>query len=617
MRLAAFKKSFCLVLAVLILFLTPACDYLDVRRMRRVDAASVAVTITGVSLLKLVAGAFGVVLTVKAASSLADEFGDWLSEHGDAESIETWNAAQREAQRIAVSESFTGKVRDWLHTKFDSLDSGAVSTATAGMEVTNGVACAYPDAEEALRAFVLKNYNYYVYAYSVSQDSTTVRIYYSFYPFQGSVPSCLVFTESCGYAYVLDDSGVFLSKTSVLNTGGRYDFDLNSLHGYANNRNYVFCVSDIPFDSDTKRIVTNVPVIITDFPGSLDDKVLYSSVLSHATATYNMSAGELAATSFGSYSDANVTSIVNKQLTAAAINTVNAAVSAAVDRSTTTDDDGNPVYAPDIAQTVIDAYRQGLEDAGGGTVIDPDQPVDPDIPVVPDTGILPFLQGLKDSLMDWILSVPSAVESAGQAVTDALQTGWTTLWEWLSDIHAAVTSGFADAGGWIMDIPAVLEGLSADLQEWITDIPAVVQDSFSDLHAWLQDMQASFPAVPDAGELTLPIVDAVGNVLAVDPAAVQEAIEAEKAELWDLPFLVQAADLFGSFRFSDEAEYPKIRITTPDILRPYYSEPEIILLDFEDYKDYCLWARLLFRAAIWLAFVWHVVDLATPRLRIS
>lgn len=219
--------------------------------------------------------------------------------------------------------------------------------------------------------------------------------------------------------------------------------------------------------------------------------------------------------------------------------------------------------------------------------------------------------------MDWITAIPEAVASAASSVTGVLETGWTTLWGWLKNIYDALVSGFADAGVWITDIPQTLDGLFSDLHDWIMDIPAGLEDLSADLHAWLQELALSFPAVPDAGELTLPIMEAVENAITVDPAAVQEAIEAEKAEIWDLPFLVQAQELFSSFQFSGEAEYPKIKIETPAILRPYYPQPEIVLLDFEDYKDYCLWARLLFRAAIWLAFVWHVVDLVTPRLRIS
>lgn len=399
------KKAGCILLAVLILWMTPACDYLDARHMETVDAASIVAGVTAVSLLKVTAAAFGVVIAAGATAKAVDSFQEWLDENGDAESIATWNQAQAEAQSLALNAGFVGSVRNWLQGKLGSLNSGEIADVTvgAGQVITNGV------------------------------PVENTELYSAF--------SAGVSLEKSDYFYFFHSSGI-------------------------------------------------------------------------------------------------------------------------------------------------------------------------------------------------------------STVRGVLETGWTTLWgrlagmgDTLTDIWETLTAGFSLVTAGITDIPGTLSGLFENLHEWIMDIPVTVSDAFTNLHDWIMDipqtLTAGFDAVtdtllsipgwlsdladaiPGVGEITLPITDAIADTLTVDPDAVQEAVAAESAELWDLPFLEQAQDLFDGLSFSAEVTYPKIKMVTPAIIRPYYDRPEIILLDFEDYKTYCQWMRLLLRAALWLAFVWHVVVLITPKLRIS
>ena len=644
------KKSGCVLLAVLILWMTPACDYLDARHMKTVDAAGIVAGVTAVSLLKVTAAAFGVVIAAGATAKAVDSFQEWLDENGDAQSIATWNQAQAEAQSIALNESFVGSVRSWLQSRFSSLDSGEVADVAVGYQViTNGAKIKYPDAEECFLSNVTLGETYfYLSNRSRTWDGSPVIAYQREADFKDLANKSrflhlVFFPDSCKL-YELRADGRFYSCSSqrvVYFSFNRETLGFNVSSG----------LTDIyyAFKDSNSRWVISCPVIFTNL-SSIADATLFSDVLAHATQTYNLDVNEPLATSFGSFSDANLAGLATVKLTAAGVEKIQSAVDQAVTDNTSTGDDGKPVYTPDIAQAVIDAYQQGLEDAGAvdpDVPVDPDKPVDPDEPVVPPAdGILSFLQGLKSSLEAWITAIPDAIASGVGTVKDVLETGWSTLWGHLTgigntlmEIGETVTTGFQQVVAGITDLPGTLEGLFDNLHEWIMDIPATLSDSFASLQEWIMDipitLTAGFDAVqdafaalgdllsgltdaiPGADDITLPITDAIAEALTVDPDAVQEVVQAEKAELWNFPFLAQAKDLFDGFRFSAEVTYPKIRIETPAIIRPYYNQPEIILLDFEDYKDYCLWARLLFRAAIWLALVWHIVDLATPKLRIS
>ena len=69
---------------------------------------------------------------------------------------------------------------------------------------------------------------------------------------------------------------------------------------------------------------------------------------------------------------------------------------------------------------------------------------------------------------------------------------------------------------------------------------------------------------------------------------------------------------FDYFRtaITDSYDYPVISITTPDILLPYYKEPEIILVDFADYAKYFVWARAVISFSLYFGFgLWLVNDI--------
>lgn len=612
------KKMVCVWVAVLLLFMTPVCDYLDAKDLHRVDAASIAVGVTAVSVLKLTAAAFGVVIATAAAAKAVDSFSTWLNTEGTQEAIDTWNEAQSDAQSIAISSGFAGDVRKWLLTKFSALDGGEVDQVVVkGTEVTNGVACACPEFLEQFRdsswyqSVLESDYPYIYWLYLADNNLFNINLVNAYSLRNAYLISSTGSVGHC-YLYVLGNDGTlsFAPGFSYWN----FYFKDNSMH-YTTS--FSCSTSTMPsFRDSSVSIYTTFPTIVTDLLKLPKPGDLFSDVLSHATATYNLHTSDISATSFGAYKEQNLVNLVGQTLNPAKISSINAAVDQVIEDNASTDEEtGNIVYPPDISQMIIDAYEQGLEAVGtgsgegeGGEKEDPDDP----IVVPPDTsGILGFLQGLKDALQGWITAIPTAIGDILNNLTNA----WTTLWGWLSDIASGITTGFAQVGEWIMDIPATLNDAFTNLQEWIADVPVSISGGLTDIKEAIPSLDGL--TFPDVGAITTPITDAIGDIFTIDPDAIQEAIEAEQSDLFDLPFLVQAQELFDGVSFSDTVTYPKIKITTPNILRTYYDQPEIILLDFEDYKDYCLWARLLFRAMIWLAFVWHVVDLITPKFRIS
>lgn len=60
---------------------------------------------------------------------------------------------------------------------------------------------------------------------------------------------------------------------------------------------------------------------------------------------------------------------------------------------------------------------------------------------------------------------------------------------------------------------------------------------------------------------------------------------------------------YAKTQITDSYEYPVIVIDCPEILKPYWKQEQIILLDFEDYATYFIWVRTAMAFAILFGFV--------------
>ena len=74
---------------------------------------------------------------------------------------------------------------------------------------------------------------------------------------------------------------------------------------------------------------------------------------------------------------------------------------------------------------------------------------------------------------------------------------------------------------------------------------------------------------------------------------------------------------FEKFKFSDNYTYPVIDIDNPDILKKFYNHSKLVLIDFADYKEQFLWARLIVKCSLWFAFAYHIIKLFRVRFTIS
>ena len=64
-------------------------------------------------------------------------------------------------------------------------------------------------------------------------------------------------------------------------------------------------------------------------------------------------------------------------------------------------------------------------------------------------------------------------------------------------------------------------------------------------------------------------------------------------------------------------EYPKIEVDTPNVLKPFFDQPTIVLLDFADWKEYCIWARRIFAVTTYIALGFAMIYRAKQRLGIG
>lgn len=94
------------------------------------------------------------------------------------------------------------------------------------------------------------------------------------------------------------------------------------------------------------------------------------------------------------------------------------------------------------------------------------------------------------------------------------------------------------------------------------------------------------------------------------------AIKAHILEaLEDIPGLKGYEDFlaivdYAKTQITDSYEYPVITIECPEILKPYWKQDVIVLLDFEDYAKYFLWVRMAMSFALLFGFVlWLFKDI--------
>lgn len=202
-----------------------------------------------------------------------------------------------------------------------------------------------------------------------------------------------------------------------------------------------------------------------------------------------------------------------------------------------------------------------------------------------------FPKAIQDGMSEVITDVfPAAlIDALNKALPNNIVAGVSTLP--LSIVDALIpelelTIPFALQASLPKILMDALSG-SITIPDIKVDFPAIEIPNYMDI---LSQILAAILSIPALLTLDVPLIKAAVNAATKD-VALETGVE---------PILA----LFQSIDFGDDYTYPVISITTPDILKPYYPEPEIILCDFEDYAEYCLWARNIFRVTLWLAFLY-------------
>ena len=139
-------------------------------------------------------------------------------------------------------------------------------------------------------------------------------------------------------------------------------------------------------------------------------------------------------------------------------------------------------------------------------------------------------------------------------------------------------------------------------------LPGILQDALKE-GIKIPDLKVEFPSldIPNYMDILAQILAAILSIpslLTLDVPLIKSAVQSATKDVALETGVEPILALFEGIKFSDDYTYPVITVKTPDILKPYYPQPEIILCDFEKYAEYCLWARNIFRVTLWLAFLY-------------
>lgn len=185
---------------------------------------------------------------------------------------------------------------------------------------------------------------------------------------------------------------------------------------------------------------------------------------------------------------------------------------------------------------------------------------------------------------------------------------WTQTWENSFDL---VLGGWTDTLDGIADhiaslsFPDVIEGVLTGAVDvvWPDVITLDIPDILGKILEGLNSL-----SIPNYMNILQRILEAIQNIFALDTAAVLAAALALKGVFDGMfPDLDAIKGLFDSMKFSDDYDYPVFKMKNPDILKNNGVSGEyIILLDFGEYAQYCVWVRRLIRCILWLTFAYTI-----------
>lgn len=239
-----------------------------------------------------------------------------------------------------------------------------------------------------------------------------------------------------------------------------------------------------------------------------------------------------------------------------------------------------------------------IDGTGGDTGGDGDKNHEPDVWAVGPVTSIKLLQPLFS-----FLGKPL------QIITNSLRQIWTQITEIPGNIDSALHE-------WVF--PALESQLSK-----MDNLIRIVGDGFKSLpdtlSAALADIKVNVPdiSIPD---INIPepinytnsfsrIIELLESFFVIDTAALSDAASGFN-DVWadKFPFGSRLNTILGGFTFSDNFNYPVIKMETPDILKQFYPNDYIVLCDFAQFKTQCIWVRNLCRCLLWFSFALSFIN---------
>lgn len=242
-----------------------------------------------------------------------------------------------------------------------------------------------------------------------------------------------------------------------------------------------------------------------------------------------------------------------------------------------------------------------------------DKPSGGDDPSTGDnSSILEFLSSIFDllksklSMLDLLVNITNLPKILLNDLPGVLIPGFA------KGIGEVIGQGYlAQVVSAIQDILSILKTMSfPDLLGLITALPANIANALNNvLIEALKGLNINLDTINymDILNNILENIKAVPEFFIIDVPAIQAHYDVIASDLADKSILGQYSDILNGFDFSDSYDYPKITMKVPEVLKPFYSGGEIVLIDFKDYAAHFVWVRGILNATLLFAlFFWFI-----------
>ena len=239
-----------------------------------------------------------------------------------------------------------------------------------------------------------------------------------------------------------------------------------------------------------------------------------------------------------------------------------------------------------------------IDGTGGDTGGDGDKNDEPDVWAVGPVTSIKLLQPLFT-----FLGKPL------QIITNSLRQIWTQTTEIPGNIDSALHEWVFPA---LESQLAKMDNLISIVGNGFKSLPDTLSAALADIKVNVPDISIPDINIPEPINYTNSfsrIIELLESFFVIDTAALSDAASGFN-DVWadKFPFGSRLNTILGGFTFSDNFNYPVIKMETPDILKQFYSNDYIVLCDFAQFKTQCIWVRNLCRCLLWFSFALSFIN---------